>query len=62
MNTRIMEEMRDLSNKTITSQAEINSRQYDRMFKKVAKAAFEEGARWFASEMAKGMKAIEEGC
>ena len=56
-----MEEMRELSNKTITAQAEINAEQYDPMFRKAAKAAFAEGARWFASEMAKGLTAIEGG-
>lgn len=56
-----MEELRELSNKTISSQAEKNAEGYDSMFRKAAKAAFIEGARWFASELAIGMKAIEEG-
>lgn len=56
-----MEELRELSNKTISDQAEKNAEEYDPMFRKAAKAAFIEGARWFASELAIGMKAIEEG-
>ena len=56
-----MEEMRELSNKTITAQAEKNADQYDQMFRRAAKAAFIEGAKWFASEMEKGLKAIEDG-
>lgn len=56
-----MEEMRELSNKTISEQARLNAQRYVDRFQKVAEAAFEEGAIWFASEMAKGMKAIEEG-
>lgn len=55
------EEMRELSNDTITKKATENAEQYDPMFRKAAKAAFIEGARWFASELAIGMKAIEEG-
>lgn len=56
-----MEEMRELSNKTIKEQAEKNAEQYEPRFQKVAQDAFVEGARWFASELAAGMKAIEEG-
>lgn len=56
-----MEEMRELSNKTISEEAKKNAERYVPRFQKVAEAAFEDGARWFASELAKGMKAIEEG-
>lgn len=56
-----MEEMREISNKTIIAKAEINAEQYDHMFRKAARAAFIEGARWVAAQLAAGMKAIEEG-
>ena len=59
------EEMRELSNKTITENAadyaakvwgeEVESVQ------EIAEVSFIEGARWFASQLAAGMKAIEEG-
>ena len=59
------EEMRELSNKTITENAsdyaakvwgeEKNSVQ------DIAYVSFIAGARWFASQLAAGMKAIEEG-
>lgn len=48
--------MRELSNKTIIEQAEIYAQgRCD------TKEAFIEGARWFVSQLAAGMKAIEEG-
>ena len=50
------EEMRELSNRTIIEQAEKYAQgRCD------TKDAFIEGARWFASQLAAGMKAIEEG-
>lgn len=42
-----MEEMRELSNRTINAQAEKNAEQYDPLFRKAARAAFIEGAKWF---------------
>lgn len=59
------EEMRELSNKTITANAadyaakvwgEEKSSVQD-----IAEISFIAGARWFASQLAAGMKAIEEG-
>ena len=59
------EEMRVLSNKTITENAadyvakvwgEEKSSVQD-----IAEISFITGARWFASQLAAGMKAIEEG-
>lgn len=57
--------MRELSNKTITENAadyavkvwgeEVQSVQ------EIAEVSFIAGARWFASQLAAGMKAIEEG-
>lgn len=55
-----MEEMRELSNRTIKEMADKNAEAYDIMFRKAARAAFKEGAMWFASELAKGMAAIGE--
>lgn len=50
------EEMRELSNKTIIEQEELYAQgRCD------TKEAFIEGARWFALQLAAGMKAIEEG-
>lgn len=55
------EEMRELSNKTIVMQANINSKDYPKESQGIAVEAFVDGARWFASQLAAGMKAIEEG-
>lgn len=57
------EEMRELSNKTIIEQAEIyaHERCDTARGRCATKEAFIEGAKWFASQLAAGMKAIEEG-
>lgn len=59
------EEMRELSNKTITE----NGADYaatvwgeeKSSVQDIAEISFIAGARWFASQLAAGMKAIEEG-
>jgi hypothetical protein len=61
LNHKKMEEMREVSNKTITAEAAANAERYDTRYKKVAAQAFAEGARWVAAQIAAGMKAVEEG-
>ena len=61
LNHKIMEEMREVSNKTITAAAEANAERYDTRYQKVAANAFAEGARWVAAQIAAGMQAINEG-
>jgi hypothetical protein len=54
-----------LSNKTITENAsDYSAKVWEKECKNVqgiAEISFIEGARWFASQLAAGMKAIEEG-
>ena len=56
-----MEEMREVSNRTITSAAAENAEKYEPRYRKAVEQAFAEGARWCAGEIAAGMKAIQEG-
>lgn len=59
------EEMRELSNKTITENASDYAAKVwgeeSKYVQDIAEVSFIEGARWFASQLAAGMKAIEEG-
>lgn len=56
-----MEEMREVSNRTITDAAAENAEKYEPRYRKAVEQAFAEGARWCAGEIAAGMKAIQEG-
>lgn len=55
------EEMREVSNRTITAEAAANAEKYETRYKKVAAQAFAEGARWVAAQIAAGIKAVKEG-
>lgn len=59
------EEMRELSNKTITENASDYVAKVwkaeSKYVQDIANVSFITGARWFASQLAAGMKAIEEG-
>lgn len=59
------EEMRELSNKTIAENAADYAAKVwgeeTRYVQDVVEVSFITGARWFASQLAAGMKAIEEG-
>lgn len=59
------EEMRELSNKTITENAADYAAnvwgEEKKSVQDIAEVSFIAGARWFASQLAAGMKAIEEG-
>ena len=59
------EEMRELSNKTITENASDYAAKVwgkeENSVQDIAEVSFITGARWFASQLAAGMKAIEEG-
>lgn len=60
------EEMRELSNKTITENAadyaaKVWRKEKNSVQEEIAYDSFIAGARWFASQLAAGMKAIEEG-
>lgn len=59
------EEMRELSNKTITENAsDYAAKEWgkeENSVQDIAHVSFIAGARWFASQLAAGMKAIEEG-
>jgi len=57
--------MRELSNKTITENASDYTEKVwgkeSKHVQDIAEISFITGARWFASQLAAGMKAIEEG-
>jgi hypothetical protein len=59
------EEMRELSNKTNTENASDYAAKVwekeENSVQDIAYVSFIAGARWFASQLAAGMKAIEEG-
>ena len=59
------EEMRELSNKTITENVSDYAAKVwgeeSKSVQDIAEVSFIEGARWFASQLAAGMKAIGEG-
>lgn len=59
------EVMRELSNKTITENASDYAakvwREESKSVQDIAEVSFIAGARWFAANLAAGMKAIEEG-
>lgn len=59
------EEMRELSNKTITENAADYAAKVwgeeKLSVQDIAEVSFIAGARWFALQLAAGMKAIEEG-
>lgn len=57
--------MRELSNRTIKENASDYAskvrKEESAYVRDIAELSFIEGARWFASQLAAGMKAIEEG-
>lgn len=55
------EEMMELSNRTITENAAKIWGEEKSSVQDLAEISFIAGARWFASQLAAGIKAIEEG-